>query len=381
MLRRFMLSIIVPLLVWGTAQKASYAAGVDYKYIMDTESRYLASLVRPSGSMIVGERPRYTFRGTPHFQICPYTANFAARALLDYPTKHNLAIVKKWMIWVFNHLNSDGSIYDWYVAGDSLKNGVELPSVDAYPSENVKEYDSRDSYAATFLTLARKYVEVVPEDKSWLRGYSDQLESIGEALYSCVDDSAHHFDSGKFSPDNDDGLTVAMPAWQAKYTMDNSETNEGLRDMVWLEKNIITHHNSFFYQKLVDNQLNGFSNLWDSAASMYYVGENIGSPNWDTFYPDAACQVYPIWAGVISPNSSRAVQIYHEFNSHYPDWEKGKYGELWSIVCYAASVMKDSDRVNSYLSIVEKILRGGKQPPEWNDISAAFIIRAANITR
>jgi hypothetical protein len=379
MLKRCILVLAAVLLFTGMSLKTAFAAGVDYKYIIDTESRYLESLVAPSGSIILGERLIYKFRGTPHYQVSPYAANFSARALLDDPTSTNLAIVKKWMVWVFNHLNSDGSIYDWYISADSLKTGVELPSVDAFPSENIKEYDSRDSYAATFLTLARKYVEIVPADTSWLRGFSTQLESIGNALYSCVDDSAHQFDSGKFSPDNNDGLTVAMPAWQAKYTMDNSETNEGLRDMIWLEQNIITHHDSAFYQKLVDDQLRGFSNLWDSAASMYYVGEGIASPNWDTFYPDASCQVYPIWAGVISPSSSRAVEVYHEFNSHFPDWQTGKnYGELWSIVCYAAMVMNDTSRVNSYLSSVQRILETGDNPPEWDNIAAAFIIRTAS---
>lgn len=129
---------------------------------------------------------------------------------------------------------------------------------------------------------------------------------------------------------------------------------------------------------MFDNQLKGFSNLWDSAASMYCVGERIGSPNWDTFYPDASCQVYPIWAGVISPHSSRASNLYDSFNSHYPDWQKGKYyGELWSIVCYSATVMQDTSRVNSYLSCIQRLLEAGKNPPEWDNIAAAFILRSA----
>ncbi|MHB9013503.1 MAG: hypothetical protein ACYC49_14925 [Ignavibacteriaceae bacterium] len=378
MLKKSILLFVMGVMIVISFSKLSFGDTVDYRYIIASESRYLASCVVTSGAIIEGKSQLYTFQGTPHYIICPYFSNFAATALLDDPTPTNLDIVKNWMIWVFHHVNSDGSIYDWYISVDSLYGGTEHPSINAYASENIKDYDSRDSYAATFLTLARKYVEVVPADASWLKGYSDQIELMGHALYSCVDDSVHQFDSGKFSLDNNDGLTVAMPAWQAKYTMDNSETNKGLRDMVWLEQNISTYHNYLFYQNLVNNQNSGFSNLWDSTASMYYVGEGIKSPNWNTFYPDASCQVYPIWTGVISPHSSRASSLYDALNSNYPGWENGKYyGGLWSIICYSATVMNDTSRVNSYLSCIQRLLEAGKNPPEWDNIAAAFILRSA----
>jgi alpha-tubulin suppressor-like RCC1 family protein len=351
---------------------SSVGGPVDYLNIINSESSYIASCVVSSGAIILGKSLLYNFQGTPHYKISPYESNFAATALLDDPTPANLVIVKNWMIWVFNHLNLDGSIYDYYV--DKMSGGTELPSIDAYAHDgNIPNYDSKDSYASTFLTLARKYAEVIPADTSWLRGYSDQLESIGNALYSCVDDSSH-----LFNPDNNDGLTVAKTDYQVKYTMDNSETNEGFRDMVWLEQNVSTYHNVLFYQNLLNIQNSGFSNLWDSTASMYCVGEGIKSPNWNTFYPDASCQVYPIWAGVIPSSSTIASNLYNSFNLNYPDWQNGKYyGELWSIVCYSATVMKDTSRVNLYLTCIQRLLEAGKNPPEWNNIAASFILRSA----
>ncbi len=256
-----------------------------------------------------------------------------------------------------------------------MSGGTELPSIDAYAHDgNIPDYDSKDSYAATFLTLARKYAEVVPADTSWLRGYSDQIESIGNALYSCVDDSSH-----QFSSDNNDGLTVAKTDYQVKYTMDNSEANEGLRDMVWLEQNIDYYHNSFFYQNLLNNNNNGFANLWDDTASTYYVAEGSQPANWNTFYPDATCQLWPIWTGVISPSSSRASNLYNTFNSYYPDWQNGKYYDPfpWAAICYVAAVMNDSSRVNSYLSYVQELLNKGQYPANWYNGEAAFTLRAA----
>ena len=354
--------------------KSSFAAGLDYSYIIDAESHYIdSSCVASSGAIILGQGLRYTFQGTPHYKISPYESNFAANALLDDPTSLNLAVVKNWMTWVFNHLNPDGSIYDYYI--DKMSGGTELPSIDAYARDgNIPDYDSKDSYAATFLTLARKYAEVVPADTSWLRGYSDQIESIGKALYSCVDDSAH-----QFSADNNDGLTVAKTDYQVKYTMDNSEVNEGLRDMVWLEENISTYHNAFFYQNLLNNSNTGFSNLWDDAVTTYYVAEGSQAGNWSTFYPDATCQLWPIWCGVISPSSPRAVRLYSTFNSYYPDWQNGNYYDPfpWAALSYVAATMNDSSRVNSYLAYVQGLLNKGQYPANWYNGEAAFTLRAA----
>lgn len=222
MLRKYILILEAIPIIAALSKKPSVANTVNYNYIIDAESRYIASCLVSSGAIIMGQNMLYTFQGTPHYKICPYFSNLAAIALLDNPILSNLAIVKNWMIWVFNHLNPDGSIYDYYV--DEMSGGTEHPSIDAYPSENIPDFDSQDSYAATFLTLARKYAEVVPADISWLRGYSYQLELVGNALYSVVDDGNHYFN--QFGPDNDDGLTVAKLDYQVKYTMNNLEVNE-----------------------------------------------------------------------------------------------------------------------------------------------------------
>jgi hypothetical protein len=367
MLKQLILLSIAGSLLSGFSTKPADAAGIDYKYIIDSESQYIATLVGRSGAIILGDSLIYTFNGSPHYyQISPYAANFAARALLDKPTIPNIAIVKNWMKWVFRHINSDGSIYDYYVNVDSLDSGVEYTA---------KKFDSQDSYAATFLTLARKYVEAVPADTSWLRGYSNQLESIGNAISACVADSNH-----PYGPDNYDGLTVAMPFYTAKYTMDNSEVNEGLRDMVWLEQRIITNNDVSYFQDLLSNQDRGFANLWDSTSSAYFDAEGDTGTNWGVFYPYAVCNLYPIWCGVIPPSSPRALGLWSSFNAHFPKWQNGVwYADYpWTIVCYAAAVMGDTSRVNSYLAYIQNLLETGKNPPRWYAIEAAFTLRAAN---
>jgi hypothetical protein len=149
--------------------------------------------------------------------------------------------------------------------------------------------------------------------------------------------------------------------------------------MVWLEQNVSTYHNVLFYQNLLNIQNSGFSNLWDSTASMYCVGEGIKSPNWNTFYADATCQLWPIWTGIISPSSSRAANLYDTFNSHYLDWQNGKYYDSypWAVLCYVAAIMGDSSRVNSYLTYIQVLLMKEQYPANWYCGEAAFTLRAA----
>ena len=92
------------------------------------------------------------------------------------------------MIWYITHLNADGSVYDYYAS--NYTGSATLTSTD--------DHDSIDSYAATFLTVAKKLCEVSPSDKFWLtNNYSTQLIKIGEALSLVIES---------------DGLTIAKPS-------------------------------------------------------------------------------------------------------------------------------------------------------------------------
>ena len=84
-------------------------------------------------------------KGVPGYKIVPYFSNIAARALLANPTAARIAAVKKWMVWYMAHLNADGSVYDYYATnftGDAMLTSTG-------------DFDSVDSYAATFLTRAK----------------------------------------------------------------------------------------------------------------------------------------------------------------------------------------------------------------------------------
>jgi hypothetical protein len=342
-----------------------------YDTMIDYQIKYILSTQLADGA--------FTDTKNSGSRISPYFANIACRALLKVPTADNISAVKKWMVWYMNKLNGHinpvtgnpeiaGSIYDYYGSGQTT-NGT---------------YDSVDSYAATFLSLAKDLGVISPSDKTWLNGYSSKLILIGDALEKCIDNQANIVPS-TFSPDDNDGLSVDSYVHGAKYLMDNAEVNEGLKSMIWLQSNVLAQNNAAHFQTLLDANTSGIeSQLW--RGTMYNWNDNgsSGATNskWSVFYADATCQLYPGMFGVINPTSERANLLYSTFNSKYPDWYKGIVydagGYPWAVVCYAAAVINDKARVDVYLNHILSFNTAGSEKPNWYIAEAAFVILASD---
>ena len=325
-----------------------------YDKLINSESDFIMAHQLNDGALTMSSN-----KGVPGYKIVPYFSNIAARALLANPTAARIAAVKKWMVWYMTHLNADGSVYDYYATnftGDATLTATG-------------DFDSVDSYAATFLTLARLLCEASPADKDWLKtNYSTQLKKIGEALILVV---------------QPDGLAIAKPTYAIKYTMDNSEVNEGMKDMVWLSQNVIAGAETAKWQTLLTNNTNGIeANLWDAANSRYFMYAGGGVANWSLFYADATCQLYPIWCSVISATSPRAISLWNTFNTNYPDWSTGKIydagGFPWTVIGYVGAIMNDRVRTERYLKYIQTFTDANKQPTgNWYNLEAAFVILAA----
>lgn len=312
-------------------------------------------------------------------RVMPYFANIACRALLKMPTAENVAAVKKWMVWYMSRLNGDinpvtgnpeipGSVYDHFGVAET-SNGT---------------YDSADSYAATFLSLAKELGLLSPADLAWLKGYSSELMLIGSALEKCIDNSTNSVPTG-FGPDDNDGLSVDSYVHGAKYLMDNAEVNEGLKSMIWLQNNGIISSSASHLQELLDANTNAIeSQLWRGTMYNWYDNGSTGATNskWSVFYADAACQLYPCMFGVIDVKSDRANIMYRDFNLQYTNWADGVVydagGYPWAAVCYAAAVLNDKTRVDAYMNHILTFNKTGNQKPKWYVAEAAFTILAAN---
>ncbi|HEV3250495.1 MAG TPA: hypothetical protein VGZ71_06060 [Puia sp.] len=357
LLKRIIPACLTPILLLACArhmEMVKSTAAPNYANIISSECNFILAHQLSDGALTMSAN-----RDIQGYKIVPYFSNIAAQALLENPTTVNIIAVKKWMAWYMAHLNTDGSVYDYYAS--NYTGDASLTSTG--------DFDSIDSYAATFLTLARKLCKVSPSDKNWLiSNYSVQLKLIGGAL-SLVADS--------------DGLTIAKPSYPVKYTMDNSEVNEGLSDMVWLSENIFAKSDSVYWQNLLAANTRSIeTDLWDVPNQRYFTNKGGPATNWTVFYADATCQLYPIWCGVILPGSVRAQSLWNAFNANYPDWSNGKIydpgGFPWTLLSYVAVLMNDKTRGDNYLRFVQSFTNQGHQPTSnWYNLEAAFVIFAA----
>ena len=325
-----------------------------YDKLITAESDFIMAHQLDDGAITMSSN-----KGVPGYKIVPYFSNIAARALLANPTAARIAAVKKWMVWYMTHLNADGSVYDYYAT--NFTGTATLTSTG--------DFDSVDSYAATFFTLAKTLCDISPTDVDWLKtNYSAQLKKIGAALIMVV---------------QGDGLAIAKPTYAIKYTMDNSEVNEGMKDMVWLSQNVIAGGETSNWQTLLTNNTNGVETvLWNTANNTYFMYAGGPTINWGIFYADATCQLYPIWCGVIAPESARAISLWNTFNINYPEWSTGRIydagGFPWAVISYTAAVMNDKGRAESYLKYVQTFTDAGNQPTaNWYNLEAGFVILAA----
>ncbi|MEO6148538.1 MAG: discoidin domain-containing protein [Mucilaginibacter sp.] len=342
-----------------------------YDSVITNQVKYITALQLPSGALKDNE--------ASNSRICGYFANIACRALLKRPTAENVAIVKKYLVWYMSKLNGNtnpvtggteipGSVYDYYAPGETT-NGT---------------YDSVDSYAATFLSLAKELAELSATEKAWVAGYSTQLTLIGSAMEKCIDNEGNNVPT-TFGTDDNDGLSVDSYVHGAKYTMDNAEVNEGLKAMVWLQTNALGGSKTAHFQTLLDANTNAIeTQLW--RETMYNWNDN-GSTGgatiskWSTFYADATCQLYPGMLGVIEPQSQRANLLYTTFNVHYPAWSNGTIysgAYPWAVISYAAAVINDKARVDEYITHILSLNKAGKQKDYWYNAEAAFVILAAD---
>lgn len=339
-----------------------------YNNVLTYQINYIRSLQLTSGAIKDNE--------SSNSRICPYFANYACMALLKYPAE-NISMVKKYMQWYMGKLNGTvnpvtggieipGSIYDYYGTTETT-NGT---------------YDSVDSYAATFLILAKELAAISPENKEWLQQYAEELTLVSKAMEKCID-TDYNTVPNTFSLDDNDGLSIASYVYAAKYLMDNCEVNLGLKAAKWLKENgLISDESGDFAVLLNKNTSSIESELW--RGTVYNWIDN-GTPtaitNWNIFYADATSQLYPGLFGIIDPFSERANRLYTKFNQTYPNWSSGQvYSGTypWTLVVYAAANINDSKKVEEYMKHINSYNTKNTQKAYWYNLEAAFVILAIN---
>lgn len=319
-----------------------------------SQKDYLKSLQLTSGAIL---------KDTGSDTVNPYFSNLAAIAMSGSDSGLALEYVK----WYLDHLNADGSIDDFQADGETSRGS----------------YDSKDSYAATFLIVIEKLVSEGHKDELTAMlassGNSDGPARVAAAMLSCIDTGTATV-AGTFSPENDDCLSVAKPDYDVKYLMDNCEVNRALKAAATLQDEGLLPGGTDYRGLLASNTAGIEDHLWSESNGMYdwFEGGVAGISSWDNFYPDAVAQMWPIIFGVLDPKSSRARSLYDSFTEHYPSWT-GRHGYdtyHWAAVCCAASLMGDAESADTFLEYVWGANRNGKQKPWWYCAEAAWTILA-----
>lgn len=326
-----------------------------YKAIFESETAWLASMQLDNGAVPM------TPVQNGNVSMNPYFADFAALALLDDADKYSTR-VKKYTEWHFEHLNTaeqdyngvDGTIYDYTLTvSDGKVTGETVTE-----KNGKKSYDSTDSYAATFLSVLKKYYEKTG-DSAYIISRKSDIARVINAMLATMND----------------GLTFAKPDYAVKYLMDNCEVYKGALDAEFLLEKVVCPADSAF-----NGVLNKVSNaakqiyetvensLWNPSGGYYEAGlfkdgQVAYDFSWDTFYPCATAQLFPVSFGLISPESERAKSLYNSFSKSY-DWQNFKIPDsfYWGSNVYAAAVMNDGERVAAYMNKYKKIIKKHAYP-------------------
>ena len=323
-----------------------------FKQIFESETKWLSTLQLENGAIPM------TYSANGNLTMNPYFADFAALALLDDAEKYADS-VKAYMDWHFNHLNTakedfnglDGTIYDYVI---TMKDGKIESEVVSTP-ENADSYDTTDSYAATFLTVLDKYLSKTG-DSAYIIDNAEDIKRITNVMFATLQN----------------GLTYAKHNHRVKYLMDNCEVYEGAIAATNLFEEILKGGKTEYIdmrddcEKLISTVKESINRkLWNFVGGYYrpgitaYVRIPTKIFSWNTYYPQATSQLFPIICGVIEPDTERARSLYEKLSEAY-HWEAFEYPDAfyWGANVQAAAIMNDVESVveymQNYLPLTEK---------------------------
>ncbi len=290
----------------------------------------------PYGLLLASQLPSGAFRVKPDdSRIVPYFANIAAIALVE----RRPLDVRAYLEWYLGHLNRPdrwgllGTIYDYEVE----PGGIERPT---------DRYDSADSYAATFLSLLRAYVDATG-DRDFARSHLQDIELVASVVARLQDK---------------DGLVWANAAKREKYLMDNAEDYRGLEDWADVLTGLGLDDAATAARATAGRIAQAIElRLWDERRGNYdwaiytfWLGshplEIRRESSWRSWYPDTVAQVFPVVEGLLQPSDPRAVALYENLNTWHPGWvnQAKRDPNPWSVLGYAAAVMGDRERALAF---------------------------------
>lgn len=205
--------------------------------------------------------------------------------------------------------------------------------------------DSDDSYAATLLTLAVKYLRA-SKNWVWWDANKAKLKFIAYRNLAVM-----------VKPD---GYTSVFQAPRNQsnsigYLMDNCEVYRGLRDFAAMLRERGEPSEATYYDSFATGITNGILKIgFDNARGGFAVGDH--TPLAETsFYPGTTCQVFPQAFGVseLAPYFDRGFQFLETYS---PGWADGRYDPYpWAVLGLVAAKRGRFAQARTQKTLIEQM--------------------------
>lgn len=172
--------------------------------------------------------------------------------------------------------------------------------------------DSDDSYAATTLTLATRYLRA-SQNWAWWDKNKSRLKDIAYRNIALAVKS--------------NGLTSVFQAPRnqtnnAGYLMDNSEVYRGLKDFSAMLKERGDTADATYYDAFAKNMGTAMATLFSAASNGFRMAD-LSTQTETSFYPGTSCQVFPQVFGV-AECAAYYDRAWNFLAVNSPGWEGGK---------------------------------------------------------
>jgi hypothetical protein len=242
----------------------------------------------PDGAIVMGALPAAESR------VLPYFANFAALGMVaayrETRQPRYLEVARRWVGWYEAHQNPDGTINDYTGTPGAWK--------------STGDYDSTDSYAATYLELLLAIYRATTDGK-WLRAQYPSATHAIAAIRLTLQPS---------------GLTIAKPTYPVMYTMDNVETVRGLHAAAAICRIVDDKTAASATAALATGMEAALTrDLWDPVRQCYRIGvqtDGFKAEGLKVWYPDAMANLMVVgWR----PRSARNRALFARLKAQFSD--------------------------------------------------------------
>lgn len=343
-----------------------------YDEISQNEVEYLLSLQLKDGAITM-----YSTEDGDG-SVNPYFANLSAYSIAKTSIANES--VKEYLSWYIRMLNDetedpfgiDGTIFDYRV---DLNDGI------VYSTKS--DYDSIDSYAATFLMAINEYYQS-SDDEVFILKIEKDIERVYNALMAMESDS----------------LFKNSLSREVKYLMDNTEVVYGLEayiellDEVLAPKGLLSYEGrlSKLQKIIIEAKSLMINDLYDADKQAFNIAfdKNMNILEFDTFmdfYPHMTAQIFPVIFDIIEPGNEKIKHAFEVYNTEYglsvySVMENGDSSFYWTVQALYYSKLSYGSSVKEYMIEYKEELMEEHPYPIYNTEVAWIILACDNeITR